>query len=150
MLKADCNITPITIGRFFSSYINIGFHFCTYKNCNTETVATRIRVVSMLEVNILIANYNIIVIARSRPFLSYIKTSFHFSAGKNYNMRKTMLVIGVLVISELATSMLAPSVLITTMLIVGISAVSLLIAKAFLFHSRFLAIFLFLILKIAI
>lgn len=139
----------ITIGRYFSSYINISFHFFTHKNCNTEAIATRMPVANMSGVNILKADYNIIVIARSRHFLSYIKISYHFSACKNYNVRKTILAIGVLVTNELTISILTPSVLVATILIVGISAVSLSVAKVFLSH-RFLVIFPFLIIKIAI
>lgn len=149
MLKADYDIMAITIDRYFSSYINISFHFFTYKNRNTEVVTTRMPVANMSVINILIADYNTIVIARSKPFLSYIKTSYYFSACKNYNVRKTILAIGELVTNELTTSILISSVLVVTMLIVGISAISLSVAKVFLSH-RFLAIFPFLIIKIAI
>lgn len=118
-------------------------------------VAINIPIANVLGVNMPVADCEAVAIAASRFFLSYIKTSFHFSAStKNCNTRKVMLIAGLSIANRSkrdmpAISMLPTSMPITCVLVVYILIISMLVARTFLFYI-FLAVFVFLIMKIII
>lgn len=118
-------------------------------------VAINILIANILGINMPVANCKVIAIAVSRFFLSYIKTSFHFSASsKNCNARKVMLVAGLSIanrskIDMPTISMLPINMPITCMLVVYILIISVPVARTFLSHI-FLAVFVFLVMKIII
>lgn len=102
-----------------------------------------------------VADYDIIEIAASRSFLSYIKTGFHFStSSKNCNTREVILIAGLLIankskINMLAISILTTSILIICVLVVCVLIISVPVARTFL-SNIILAVFIFLIMKIII